>query len=1520
MDRFNLLKFVFLFLLMTLSSSNFVSAEPLFQFHTLTKKDGLVSIVVFDMIEDNHGFIWLGTEDGLQKYDGNELITYRYDRLDENSLSNNGVSALLIDKNGDLWVGTENGLNVYDRHLDNFRKIEVSDKGINSSNIRSLYQTEDGLIWVGTAKGLNSIDLNTQTIKSYAHHKVRTIFEDDHKQLWVGTIRGGLYLFDRSNTKFIPVNMLEDAREGSSNNYKNISIVDIYQDSYGRIFVATWGEGVFLLERDIRRLIPFEINLPSKSVRTIHQDKLGQLWFGTRNGILVVEPTQMSERLILADYRNDMSLIEDNISSIYQGKDKTIWVGTYGGGVSRYFPDSKRFETYGIHPVANEGLEDSSIASLYENKDGNIWLGSESGKLSLFNTRSKTFEYFPLMSDGKSIDATIRTIFQDSDESVLLGTFQGLLKYDLKSKQLSKYDDAVNQVLNGDHPVVFITADLNENIWIGIEGKGVFVFRQTEGQFQQIGELSKNMISPRVIVFSDKNSGYIANKDESIHKITFRLNQSDQFNIQSEEIPGTDSFQTIDLAVDWSGKLWVGTWSKGLKIIDHESRIATIDESNGLPNNSIYSVIADFTTKNIWISSNHGLSAIDVSGNDITSFNVSDGLQGNEFNLPGIQSKNGFLYFGGTNGLNRFYPSVEKKAPYIRDAVFVDFYIANTKVKVSEKGILPSTLSTLAEVHLKYDQTPFSIKFTSPQFVRNNDLLFRYRLKGLSEQWITSDSSNKLATYTNIDPGFYEFELQVGNIQQKWNEKINKLNIVIEPPWWQTKVAYLIYTLIMLFIVGSSIFYYYQKRKREKQIQQSIQENEERLKLSLWGSGYEFWDWNLETGDISRSNEFKKIQIDCTKLSRNLYQLASYIHPADLENVRKQLQAHIAGKSKHFELCYRIVDVDKGWRWIQDRGKVVAVDKSGNALRMSGTQRDITSIKRKDEQFEMLGQAFKSTSDGVWIRDSDWRLIECNPAFEKISGFPLREKKGEVLWFPETQEQSRNIIQRIRTSAEEHGSWQGEVWAERKNDEPFPQKLSIDTLHDENGNVRYYVGVFSDITFRKRAEEEFRKLANYDSLTGLPNRACLNDRLNLIIEKTKRDNGRFALLLVDIDNFKRINDSLGHKVGDILLKQVGARLVSCNKDGDTVARVGGDEFIIVIEEVKSSALVATFVELLLNELNQPIFVKGQQLKLSYSIGITLAPDDAIIGDRLIRNADTAMNEAKKLVNNSYSFYSIEFNERARKRLELENALRKAIDDETIELYYQPKVDLNSGLVDGIEALARWTHKELGVISPAEFIPLAEETGLIVPLGHSILRQAAQQTKKWVDAGVMRGRTSVNLSANQFWNRNLADEITQILKEEGLENKYIELEITESACMQDTEETKAQIKILKDLGFSLALDDFGTGYSSLAQLKSLPFDTLKVDKSFVDNIETNAQDSRVVKAIIDIAKSMEMKVIIEGVESKSQCEYLWKNRAYYVQGFYFSRPVRSSLVPEVLKRKWHRQEYLGNIAGNVTPLG
>lgn len=1487
-------------------------AEPAFQFHTLDKQDGMISSVVYDIAQDNDGFMWFATEDGLVKYDGFEFVNYRHSRLDENSLSDNVVRVLLFDKSKRLWVGTDGGLNLYQRESDNFKRIQLTyseSEKIKANQIRELHQSSDGIVWVGTGVGLSSIDYTLGNIKSFPQQKVRAIFEDNRKQLWVGTLGAGLFKFDRNSSEFFAVSA--KVSDSGSKPLISANIIDIYQDAFDRTLVATWGTGVFKLNRSELQMSRYNVSLPSLNVRNIHQDEKNNLWFGTDKGLVIQDVTENTTRLIESD--SDTTSINSNlIFKIFQSRDQTVWVGTRGGGVGKHYPSSRIFETYAKNEVLAKGLNDPVIFAMGEAEDGSVWLGTEMGELVKFKASDRSFQHVELKLAGRRFEDPISAIVSLDENNLLIGSTTGLFKFNSISGLFSEY------VIEGskNDSVGFIYKTSEGKIWLGLKNLGILVGSPEDFVTNKIDKLPIiKIISPKAI-YEKSASEFIIGTDTLG---AFIVREDDRGQFKTELIAGSEGFQISDVSSDSRGNIWMSTLANGILIVSPSAKITILDEDTGLVNNTVYTILFDQNSSKMWATTNLGLVAINAADFSSVHFRHKDGLQGDEFNSTKLLAKNGYLYVAGTLGFSRFFPSLISDKTHVEVPLVSQLRIANDLQYISEeeKSILNRSLIVQKRLELEYEHTPFSLSYTSPQFRSADRLEFRYRLIGFHDNWITAPASSRVATYTNVGAGDYQFELQVRQKNGEWLSNAITKDIVINSPWWFSALAKFIYSLVFGTLLSLFSYLVWQKRKAELLTQKTVEESEKRLRLSLWGGGNEIWDWNIRSGEVLRSDADKNISINCSKLSRNLKELSTYIHKYDVDRVRLALNEHLSGKTDSFEAAYRIQDDKLEWRWIQDRAKVVERDENNLPVRMSGTQKDVSEIHRKDEEIERLGQAFRTTSDGVWIRDAKWRLIECNPSYEKITGFSFAEKKGEELWFPDVSEQSVNIIQRIRLSLMEKGNWQGEVWAERKDGDPFPQKLSVDTILDEKGYVRYYVGVFSDITFHKRAEEEFRKLANFDALTGLPNRACLYDRLNQTIEKTRIRRERFAIFVIDIDNFKRVNDSLGHNVGDMLINEVAQRLINRNRDGDTIARVGGDEFVIIRDDIQSSTEVASFAESMLKELNEPVYIKGQKLNLNFSIGITISPDDGITAEKLLRNADTAMYEAKKEVLNSYHFYSVELNDKARKKLAMENELRRAIERGEIDLAYQPKVDLNTGRVCGMEALARWTHPKFGFVSPDEFIHLAEETGLIQPLGHQILRKAIRQTREWVESGVMRGRMSVNLSAHQFWHRDLTAEVKSILEQESVDPKYLELELTESVCVQEIDQTIIQMEELRALGINLALDDFGTGYSSLAQLKTLPLNVLKVDKSFIQNVENSKQDGNIVKAIIDIASNLELDVVIEGVESKEQCDHLWRSKARVIQGYFFSRPVSHQELEKLLSKKWETSEFLNDIADNVT---
>ncbi len=435
---------------------------------------------------------------------------------------------------------------------------------------------------------------------------------------------------------------------------------------------------------------------------------------------------------------------------------------------------------------------------------------------------------------------------------------------------------------------------------------------------------------------------------------------------------------------------------------------------------------------------------------------------------------------------------------------------------------------------------------------------------------------------------------------------------------------------------------------------------------------------------------------------------------------------------------------------------------------------------------------------------------------------------------------------------------------------------------------------------RKKTEDRIQRMSRYDILTNVANRSFLYDRLEMALARARRYNRILALLLLDLDHFKNINDTLGHTFGDRILKRVAERLTGCLRASDTVARLGGDEFAVLLPEIEQVVDVSRVADKIMAALREPVMLDEQELFVSASIGSSIYPDDGEDAETLLKNADSAVQRAKQIGRNNHQFYSPLMNAKASKRLQLGNALRRALEREEFLLHYQPQVDMESGGIVGVEALVRWRHPGLGVVSPAEFIPLAEETGLILPIGDWVLRQACHQTRKWHDAGFQPVRISVNLSNRQFNQEGLADSIMEVLRETRLEPQHLALELTESGFMHNEEGAIGTLRTLKEMGVHVSIDDFGTGYSSLRYLKRFPIDELKIDRSFVRDVTSDHDDAAIVGAIIAMGNSLRLRVVAEGVETPEQMNFLRERGCTVMQGYYLSRPLPTGEMTRVFE--------------------
>ncbi len=616
------------------------------------------------------------------------------------------------------------------------------------------------------------------------------------------------------------------------------------------------------------------------------------------------------------------------------------------------------------------------------------------------------------------------------------------------------------------------------------------------------------------------------------------------------------------------------------------------------------------------------------------------------------------------------------------------------------------------------------------------------------------------------------------------------------------------------------------------------------------------------------------------------------------EKAHTYITAALAGTPQVFE-----------WLHLRSDGTPVYTEVSLNRIYSEGSSvlnariQDISDRKRRDEETRLAASVFNGTTEGIVITDARGVILQVNSAFSEITGFQAEEVLGKTPRILRSDYHDDHFYTEFWNALTTTGFWQGELWNRRKDGEAHPVWQNISAIRDDTGDIVQYISIFSDITDKKLSEQRIEHLAHYDVLTDLPNRVLFNERCEHALIRARREGKKLVVMFLDLDRFKHINDSLGHPIGDRLLQNVAKRLNALIREEDTVARLGGDEFVLILEDVVDSNIIVPVAEKLLAAFNEPFDLEGSQLHVSSSVGIAIYPADGEDVTTLVRNADAAMYRAKESGRNNYQFYTREMTASARARVSLESSLRLAIERQQLVLHYHPQFDLKSGKLTGAEALVRWQHPEMGLVPPDSFIPLAEETGLILPIGEWVLRTACHQAKKWLDSGRQFGAVAVNISGNQIERGDIVDLVRQVLWETHLPAHLLELEITESFIMKHADEALDTLSALRKLGISLAIDDFGTGYSSLSYLKQMPINKLKIDRSFVSDVPEGKADAAITRAVIALGKGLSLHVVAEGVESEVQRQFLEDEGCHEAQGFFYTQPIPAEAFQEMMDQSW-----------------
>lgn len=681
----------------------------------------------------------------------------------------------------------------------------------------------------------------------------------------------------------------------------------------------------------------------------------------------------------------------------------------------------------------------------------------------------------------------------------------------------------------------------------------------------------------------------------------------------------------------------------------------------------------------------------------------------------------------------------------------------------------------------------------------------------------------------------------------------------------------------------------------------ALQDSEERLRLALDAAEMGSWELDVVSRKLVRMGTSDELfGFSSEVISATWDALLNRVYIEDRASVSAALDYAVMSEASCL-IEFRSQRDNGEMRWLKVQGKVFGARRDVGGHRIVGVVQDITDRKATEQSLRQAATVFAASPDGILVLDSNLRILSANESYCAITGDAPADVIGQ-----QPRQLSNNLLSAqarrdILHTLQNSGTWTGDLQGIRKNGETFPLLANIAAVRDDQGQLTHYVVVFSDLTAVRNAEHKLYHLAHHDPLTGLPNRLLARDRLETALDRARRRQTRVALLFIDLDYFKRVNDTLGHNVGDELLRSIAQRLQNCVRHEDTVARLGGDEFMVMLDRIERIEEVVIVTEKIIASLNQPIRLEARELSISASIGISLYPDDAESRDDLIRAADTAMYTAKGQGRNRYTFYTATMTAAAVHYMELDQDLRRGLKQNELTLYYQPQISVATGEVIGVEALIRWQHPTKGLVGAMDIIPIAEESGLIVEIGEWVLRRACEQAREWREAGLRPLRIAVNVSARQMHQARLVGVIKNIFAETEMQPGQLEIEITEST-LQSEDACLATLRELKSLGVTLAIDDFGTGYSCLSSLKNLPIHRVKIDRAFVRDIPQDLNDVAITEAIIAMAHRLQLQVVAEGVETIEQEELLRSRGCDEVQGYLYAKPLPSNELLELLEKR------------------
>jgi len=1457
----------------------------------LNTDDGLNQGSITGLMQDSEGYLWISSYQGINRFDG-----YRMNTLHSpgNILLNNYIDLMFEDSYGLIWIGADpqnnyqldksknllkpielpapkdykleypvfnqaiedpqgniwfitfKELYFYDRQKDSFEFISAISKIMpekdQQEGFRNLLLVNEHLL-LATSKGLFELNTLTREVSPVLYtpkaidenntnqQNVKTLLFTQFNKIWVGTVEG-LYEIEAQTLK---TNNGEYLGKEIVNELNIWSIIE-KQDFY---WVAT-DKGLYQMTKsnDLKFIFKYSdtpFNTSDDDIISMIEDREGNLWFGSRgDGVFKWHPNIAIKSHFWNKSPLGSMLSENTIVDIHQTPDKAIWVSTENG-LNKVDPITQEVTSYFVNPNEKEVISDSTMQSVAHNK-GKLWVNSYAG-ISVYDQKTMKKEeiIFPEKFKKLFSQPAFNLYFFDQENLAIINE-DGIYNYNLTSNKVSLIESTA-----------------------------------TKGE---VGARLGNIFDTAT---GDRDSYFVSGLDRLV-----KYSNDTGLVTDFHKLPPSDDFRTGPGDLYRDGEtLWVTYPGYGIYLLDANSgeEIKFISEQS-IGANTVMEMFPD-KSGNLWFTSNEGLLRINKENHNVRIFDSNDGFITSEFNGGTKQIlDNGEVFLGSIKGVFHFSPD-DMNSQNTRE---VTPHMSNISLL---SGKIKSRYSNYDDYHVELNHDDFGLKFefSALLFDKPKQVKYRYWLEGDSETEAITVNKSELF-FPAIKAGNNTLNISAIDYDTGVESAPVKIKITSYPaPWLSTK-AYISYVLAFLLISGSSFYRYRQRLFAKIQAHQKLKQSEERLNLALKGGNSGLWDWHAEDNRVYEPRMLKRFDNDDNDTIPFNERLQA-IHEDDRNKVTESWDDFLTQKNEAFDSVYRMRTAQGTWAWYRDMATVTERDLQKNPLRVTGTFTNITERKEARDKMRLFSKAFENTRDIVFVLNQDKEVIAANQAFYKTTEYTAENIIGSGISFITDFDGSKKLIAKIFRIIHLHQHWEGEGQLIRFIRRPLPVLINATSFLDNDDNLDF-VFALTDISKQKQAENELRKLANYDSLTGLPNRALLLDRISHAIEHCRRRNHQMALFFIDLDRFKQINDTLGHDIGDLLLINVAHTLRRSIRHDDTVARLGGDEFVVLLEDIDGMDSINRIAQNIVEQMKEPMQLRENKISSSPSIGIAIYPNDGDDAERLLKHADVAMYHAKNAGRNNFQYFENSMNHAAKQRLSLENKLRQAIETDEIYFEYQPQYRVSTGEIIGMEALARWKTSDGEFIPPSEFIPVAEDLGLIIPMTERLLEVGFENLSRWHAEGKKVG-LAFNLSARHLHHYDFIEFLDGLLSRHKVDTELLEFELTESILMQDVDVACRIFGKLAEKGVELALDDFGTGYSSLKYLSQLPINKLKIDRSFVNNIGTTPENDSIIRTIISLAKSLNLRTVAEGVETEEQLEFIRQAGVDQAQGFLLSRP-------------------------------